>query len=511
MSENSNNSAIRELAGGASIIYVGLVVEMGVAFLAQLLAARYLSLDGFGGLTAGTAVLNFGAIIGTLGMSEGLTRYLPRTGANERTPFVRTAFLVSIPISFVLGLGCVLTAPIIATKVFGDSSIVGSLYVFGAAIPFASILTLSLGGIRGLEIAKYRVYLKNLIQPTVRFTLVLLAVVFGLGQFGFALAYAIPYVATAVIGAVILYRCLEGSGKTSLSKSQLVEFLDYSVPMTFSKAASFIYRSADIFIILYLLDSASVGTYGVAYAAARLILMLHMAFNFLGAPIASRIESTEGIDGMFKAYRPLLRWLTVASAIMLFPFVLFPEEFISTVYRQRYVAGSSSLTVLAVGFAAHNVLGAQSNLLRGIGASRELALNGAVAAIVNIFLNLMLIPRHGILGAAGATAVSYLLMDLMMMVELRWRTGRYILSREIFIPPVLLVPTLYVGWHVQKIVPSTPLWAILISAIALLLYLSLVLIVVGVSDNDIYLVELAGEVSGLPSSRIVNLLKQLQR
>ena len=77
------DQAIRDVIKGASIVSVGLFLELLIAFVAQVIAARYLSAADFGGLTAGSAILDIGAIIAGLGLASGLTRYLPRVDDAE--------------------------------------------------------------------------------------------------------------------------------------------------------------------------------------------------------------------------------------------------------------------------------------------------------------------------------------------------------------------------------------------------------------------------------------------
>jgi len=511
MSEQSSNRAVRDLVSGAGIVYTGLILEMGVAFFAQVLVARYLSLGGFGGITTGTAVLNIGAILGTLGLSEGLTRYLPRSDSEERGKIVATTLAIVVPFSALLGAACVVWAPLLAERVFGEPGITTSLRVFGAAIPFAAVLMLAIGGIRGQEKPRYRVYAKNLLQPIVRSVLVVAVLLVGASQVGFALAYAVPYVLAAALALLLLWRSLAPVRYGWLSRSRLAELLDYSLPMVLTKASSFVYRSVDIFVVLYFLSASDVGAYGVAYGAARLVLMFNMAFNFLGAPIASRLEKDEGVVGMVESHRPLIKWLTVASCAILFPFVVFPAEFIGSVYRSRYAIGAGALTVLAVGFALHNVLGAQANLLRGIGASRLLALNGVVAAVANVGLNLVLVPRYGIVGAAVATACSYWIMDTMMAAELYRETGTSIFSFEVVAPAVVALPVFGICYLLSGLVPATLLGVVLSSGLSVSVYLLAVVVVLGLSSTDVRLLRLADDRFDLPTGGLVEALARFER
>lgn len=497
---SDRDQAIRDIFKGAGVVYAGLILEILISFLAQLLAARYLNTADFGGITTGVALVNLGAILGTIGLDEGLIRHLPRKTADERTSLARAAFLIVVPFSLTIGLLIALNASFIAANILGDASVSTSIRIFGATIPFASVLMLSIGGIRGQEISRYRVYIENLLRPTLRFGLVIAAVAFGLGQAGFALAYAVPYAVGAGVAVLLLLRTFDTGIRSSSDDdvdADYAEFIRYSLPMTVSRAASFVYRSADIFLLLYFLNAGAVGAYGVAYAAGRLVGMFSMAFNFLGAPIASKIEAASGVDDMVTAHQPALRWLVILSIPAMAPLVLFPEPFITGLYRPRYAPGAGALAVLALAFAIDNVFNALGNLLRGLGKARPLAFNGFLAAVMNVALNIVLIPRYGIVGAALATFASYLLMDALMTIELWYFAGSFPLSSSVISPAAVGIPLVGLAWLARDLVPPSLPGLVAFGAVFASVYLVVILVTLGFEPEEVMLIRSAEERFGL--------------
>jgi O-antigen/teichoic acid export membrane protein len=497
---DDRDQAIRDIFKGASVVYVGLVLELLISFLAQVLAARYLNAADFGGITIGVTLLNLGAILGALGFDEGLIRYLPRQSEADRASLTRVAFLVVVPVSLTLGVLIASNASFIASNLLRDPTVTTSVRIFGGAIPFASVLMLSIGGIRGQEVSRYRVYIENILRPILRFGLVVAAVILGLGQAGFALAYAVPYAVGAAVAVMLLLRTFTAGvivPETVAEPSDVVGFIRYSLPMTASRAANFVYRSADIFLLLYFLNASAVGAYGVAYAAGRLVGMFSMAFNFLGAPIASKIEAASGIDDMVTVHQPALRWLVILSVPAMTPLVLFPEPFINSIYRPRYASGAGALVVLALTFAIDNVFNALGNLLRGLGKARPLAFNGFVAAITNVGLNVIFIPKYGIIGAALATLASYLLMDTLMVVELWYFTDTFPLSYPVVSPVLVGIPLVGLAWLGRDIVPPSLPGLVVFGAVFATVYAVAIILVLGLEPAEVMLIRSAEERFGL--------------
>lgn len=503
------DQAIRDVVKGASVITFGLILQLVISFVAQIVAARYLSVGDFGGLTAGTALLDIGAIVGGLGLASGLIRYLPRIEATEKRMLVSASVLISVVTSTALGAVIALNAPFIAAEIFGNPNVTVSIRIFGAAIPFATLLNLAVGGIRGQQRSAYWVLVKNVVHPLARITLVVTAVLFSLGQAGISGAYAAPYVISGCIGLVLLYKTLP-RGQASFDTKRIEEVTRYSLPFTISGISGFVYRSSDIFLILYFLGDAATGIYGVAYAATSFMGMFSTAFNFLSTPVASRLESDGEIDDAIEMFRTVVRWLLVASICALVPLGIYATDFIVIVYQSKYAEGGIILSVLAVGFAAKNVLSVHNSILEAAGRSKVLSVNSTVAAVTNVLLNLALVPWIGLVGAAIATTVSFLLRDGLAAIQVYLELDETPLTWLTIRPLVLGIPLLAVVWGlIAPATPTTFLWLVAITALSGSAYVAAVLLTFGLSPTEMMVIRSAEEQYGLGLSRFDWLIRRL--
>jgi O-antigen/teichoic acid export membrane protein len=482
-----------------------------IALVAQILAARYLSVSDFGGITTGTALLDIGSIIGGLGLASGLTRYLPRVDDKEKRSLATAAVVVTAVVSFALGATVTLNASSIAREVFGDSSVASSIRIFGAAIPFAALLNVSIGGIRGEKQSLYRVYVKNLVHPVARVVLVIFAVSYGFGQVGLASAYAIPYVASAVLALVLLHRSLPPS-IISFDIDLVKEVSSYSLPFTITGVSGFIYRSLDIFLILHFMGSFAVGIYGVAYAATSFMGMFSTAFNFLGAPVASELEHGGNIDQVMRVFRSVTRWLVIGSVCVLIPLGIFSADFISIIYQSKYASGGVALTILAIGFAVKNVLSVHGPILEALGHSKILSYNSVAAAAVNLILNIIFIPRYGIVGAAIATSLSFILRDSLAALQVRHFLDTTPISWEAIGPTLISIP--FLGGIVAFVAPNVPgtfLWLVGVSGVLSVLYSGTVLLALGLPETEIMILRSMEEKYGINLDPLEPLIRLLSR
>jgi O-antigen/teichoic acid export membrane protein len=138
-------------------------------------------------------------------------------------------------------------------------------------------------------------------------------------------------------------------------------------------------------------------------------------------------------------------------------------------------------------------------ILQSLGRSRILAFNSILAALVNFGLNVVLIPQFGIIGAAAATAVSFVLRDGLAAVEVRYLIDSTPIRGNVVGPALLAVPLLGgLAVVVAPAVPTTVLWLLGVSGLACLSYCVLVLVVFGISQTEVMVLRSVEEQYGVP-------------
>lgn len=103
--------------------------------------------------------------------------------------------------------------------------------------------------------------------------------------------------------------------------------------------------------------------------------------------------------------------MVVLALPVLLTFVLVPG-FVMGLFGPEFEVGASVLVILALGQFVNVSTGSVGFVLIMTGRERMARNNAAVAAGVNIVLQVLLIPRFGAVGAAIATAVSVALLNL---------------------------------------------------------------------------------------------------
>ncbi|MEM0326365.1 MAG: lipopolysaccharide biosynthesis protein [Desulfurococcaceae archaeon] len=188
------------------------------------------------------------------------------------------------------------------------------------------------------------------------------------------------------------------------------QVLVYGLPLTGTFALNFVISSSDRLLIGWLLGSDATGLYAVGYELAKQTMWVLMtAINSASYPLAVRALEQHGLQAVQKQLSQnatLLLAITVPAAAglaMLAPNIA--HVFLGAEFRQ---AASALIPWIVLG----TLLGGLTNfyLVQAFQLGKNTMLQlwpFGISALVNVLLNLWLIPIHGVMGAAYATVAAY--------------------------------------------------------------------------------------------------------
>ena len=114
------------------------------------------------------------------------------------------------------------------------------------------------------------------------------------------------------------------------------------------------------------------------------------------------------------------KWIFVLNIPLFLIMFLFPGVIINVLFGSEYLVASNALKILSLGtLVSSSLIWIYNNLLSMAGKTKLLFINLLFASILNIFLNIFLIPKYGITGAAIATTISKILLGIVLFVEVK--------------------------------------------------------------------------------------------
>ncbi|MFL5938474.1 MAG: oligosaccharide flippase family protein, partial [Gaiellaceae bacterium] len=221
------------------------------------------------------------------------------------------------------------------------------------------------------------------------------------------------------VGTLTVYVVLLGYRRYQLglqfSRDLLRQMNHFGMPLVPSALALWAINFIDRIFIAQYKGQVEVGVYSVAVRISSAVVFLMIAFRLAWPAFAYSIEDDREAR---RAYGYVLTYLTfVACWISLALGLLSPWLVRLLTARPQFYAGSRVVAPLAFAGAAW---AAYTVVAIGIGRARRTQFNWVVtgaAALINVLLNLALIPSYGMMGAAIATAVAYVAMFVGMTLN----------------------------------------------------------------------------------------------
>lgn len=397
---------ITRLAQHSAIYGLGGLVSRFVALLLLPLYTRYLTPADYGAVETLVALAAILATILRLGIASAFFRfYFDSTDPAHRLRVVRTSFWFTMTMA-TLGLvvGLALAGQI--SEWLFDTNDRATLVRMAFVLLWAQMNFEQMTALFRVEeraVAFTAATLANLVI-TVTATIVFVVVL----DWGATGVIAGNFTGTlAVYAALLVYRH-EQLGLT-LDRPLLRRMNRFGLPLVPSMLALWMLNFGDRFFILKLSDASEVGVYSIGSRIASAMVLLLTAFRAAWPAFAFSIEDDERAR---RAYSYVLTYLLFVASWAALALGLLAPWIVEWLTTPAFYDASDVVALLAFGAVA---FGGFIVVSIGLGRTKRTQFNWVVtgsAAIVSVTLNLLLIPRHGIVGAGIANLCAFTVMFL---------------------------------------------------------------------------------------------------
>ena len=475
------------VARGSVINALGMALGAVFAFALTVLVSRWLQPGNAGGLFELIAIFMIASNILELGADTGLTRWISRARATSGLAEVRrVVWIALIPVAIVgaaAAAGMWLAAPWLAAVFLhgiDPATAVREVHIVVPLVPLGALSNCVIAGPRGFDRMWPYLAIEGVGKPVIRLLLVLIALLMGWGLQGALIAWCLPIVVGLVAAWLILSGLIRaepaaaprrggavqqslpsgpaelqagpqtfpagaapgprpgpspppaavrkgkhrtGHGARSAAGQRLArEFWGFSAPRGLAGAFQIVVLWLDVLLVGALMSRYAAGVYA---AVSKLVIVGTYALQAQRLAIGPQLSAllargqNRRAEALFQGATRLVMLIAWPLYVM---FMIFPSVILG-IFGPKYASGATALCILSgamlVNLGTGNVTVA---LLMG-GKSVWNAVNAFAAVTVNIVLNLVLIPRMGIAGAAVAWAASIVVDNVAAVIEVKWTLG----------------------------------------------------------------------------------------
>jgi len=396
----------------------------------------YLSPQDYGTVAV---VLLIGEAVGPIvnpGMHAATLRlYHATSSEDERKRLIGSAhtFYVIMPL-LVLGLS-ILSGPFLFTYLFKGLN----FYPYGFLAVLLMFFQQSRRSLSSLLALQYKVHVMavcSAIAAIVSLLLTLLfVVVLKLGAMGKVLGLFPGAIILFAISWITVRRYTNGSWSIVLIKRQLL----FGLPLLWGILAYQIMSLAGRYLVERMTDLHQLGLYSLGLSVAQLPIFLIEGFKKQWGAVFYENMNLKDYKTVSKLMAYFVGILTMAHLFL----ILYVKEALIIVVNERYytVIPIVGFMILGVYFSGLTII--SNAMLSYDNKFRVISRNVVIAAILNIALNIILIPVIGIMGTAIASLVSFVFCFLAGLWYQR-ETLISVQTKGLFFAPVVVLPLISV-------------------------------------------------------------------
>ena len=419
---HEKQTLVKTLASGAIWVTMGMMLARILGYIIRASIAQMYGVKLYGFINTSLSMIMIFSMISLAGLNTGLPRQISFYQAKLKYKlsfiYIASAYKISIITGILSGLLLYFNSDFIALHVFKTPDLSIYLKIFSLGVPLFVLMEINTSIFKGLK----RMFQFSLYHDILRFGFILVFVlIFGLAKSSFVLtstSYIISYFLIVVITSLqLIYKFkLLKFPKLRWSKFDN-DLILFSVPLLMSGIFWMLLSRTDTLIIGIFLDQNFVGLYNAAIPIGQMILMVRQAFSPIVLPLLTELLSKNKKDDLSLMYYLSAKWTTILSMPIFISMFIKPEFYLKFIFGSEFISAAPILKIVIFGFFIHTVVGPTSNLLIILGKTRIAMINSVLAFVLSICMNVILIPKFQLIGAAITSLCTYLFYNLLCFIQ----------------------------------------------------------------------------------------------
>lgn len=409
---------VGKIIRGTGFIFAATFIAALFSYGTRVLVARKLGPEQYGLFASVYTFILFFLFFRDLGLGTALVNYVAKARIEGDFNKIKTA-LVSV-----------------LTLQFLSSSLIGILIIFFSGylsvhyfkVPESRFILLIMVAYTMTSIlytipkALLNSFQKNIIfssmEPAKNLFILLCTLLLFHYNYDGLLAVAIPYAILSVIFFFIYQPFVQKQlhffkHKIVNLKETTKELLTFGLPLMAADIGGKVIGYTDTLMLTYFVSLTDVGIYNVVLPSALFFIQISRAISAIVFPISTELHYKNDTAKLAKGVSLLHSYCFALIIPLIFTLFAFTGFFLDLFFGSDYVSGALAFRILLVGSMFFILASVNNIIISSMGEPKEVTKIILLSALLNVGLNLFLIPLYGINGAAVSTALAYLLSLIM--------------------------------------------------------------------------------------------------
>jgi O-antigen/teichoic acid export membrane protein len=399
-------------------------ISIVVALLSSIVTARWLGPEGRGILVTLSVITGMALQFGNLGLHSGNVYFVAREPE-------RTGSILGNTLWLSVGLGLAAGLATLGVAWARPDWLVGIPYalilVTVLVLPFQFMILFFQNTLLGM----HQVAAFNLLEIGQRIVAFLMIATYLIGFSGGASGTVVLLALVGSVGGIasVVLAARRAPIRLGFDAPLFGRMIRYGGRVYLACLFSFLVIRSDLLLVNYFLGTSSAGVYSIAAQIADVLLLVPVTIGMILMPriAAGAPENSEAVTARVTRHAALIMSLLCGAAFVLVGPV------VDVLYGAPFREAIAATRWLLPGIWALGINGILMNHYAGRGLPWVAVVTPFCGLVVNVTLNLVLIPSIGLVGAAAASTVAYALMFCIAMITFV-RSGKAGLRETIFMP-----------------------------------------------------------------------------
>ena len=418
-----------ELLRGSGLSFFLRFGGLAAGYLLTLIIAHLFGAKGLGDYVLAITVLRLFTLLAKLGLDTTSIRFIASFASQEKwTSIFRFRKQVVTILSFTSVFASIMMycfSEEIANLINANPDFIQLNAFFVLPMAFFMLHYQSLRGLK--RIAEFSFFYRI---SQALFSIISIVIIYQFIQDSEIPVYA--YLVSVIIVSLLSFLSFQywlknrSEGKES-AEQEIMRYstlLKISIPLMFAQSVQFIMAWTDKLMLGAMTNPEDVGVYHTAFKLSMFAAVALMSINSIASPKFAEMFGKDDMEGLKKVVHQSTKMIFWTSVPLVTIFFIFPEFFLG-LFGEEFKIGVTAFIFLSCGRLISSFSGSVGNILQMTGNQNIYASILLIGAVLNIVLNLILIPLYGINGAALASMSSLIVWNLSMVLVVKKKLGFY--------------------------------------------------------------------------------------
>lgn len=417
--------SFKKIFTSSGVNFLFRIFGLGTSFFTTIIITKLFGINTFGNYSLIFAIAQIAALFFTLGIPNTLIKIVGNENFNylQAKELLKNGLKGSLLFSIIPMLIFYFGSDFFSETIFNNIQLKNYFLIIAIATPLFIVHEILLYFfIATKNFMKYNLFM--FVLPNV-ILIIFLFMFYNLkleNQYTF-IAFSISILITVLIEVATIFNLKKQKATSSISTLNLIKTAS---PLLFSGLFIYLLNNANIILLGFLSDETQVGIYNIAYKIGSIGFLIIVSVSTIITPKMAELYGENNMLELKKLTHKATQLIAVLSIPLVLILILF-SKFILSFWGEEIITGGTAMIIISIGVLLSAIAGNVDQILNMTNNQNILRNITIFSFFVHIIISYFLIKQYGINGAAIATLITNVLINILCLYFIKKKLGFYTL------------------------------------------------------------------------------------